>query len=157
MLDYPSEREILPKGPEDMDLPTQIANIDIHLDNLRKARERIEIEEKDCASDRNRLLARAREVRVFEDSSYKIVDIPVYPKKRVDVEVLKRLAPDKHNLIVQNLQSKAMDKLKEQMTKIQISIAQADVRAVISDKVLLAQIIPEPKEPSGWTVSIVRK
>jgi hypothetical protein len=157
MLNDIREKESLPKGTEDMDLPTQIAKVDGHLAFLKTEHDRLAAEEREFESERVRLIARAKEVRVFEDQNYKIIDCPVYQKKHVDVEVLKRLAPDKHNLIVQNLQSKAMDKLKEQMSKIQISIAQADVKAVISDKGLLAQIIPEQSVPIAWTISVVKK
>jgi hypothetical protein len=157
MLDSLHEKETLPKGPEDIILPTRIAKQDEHIKFLKSQLDALAREISEAEFDRAAMVARAKDIRVFEDSDYKIVDIPIYPKKHVDVDALKKLAPDKHNLIVQNLQSKAMDKLKEQMNKIQISIAQADVKAVISDKALLAQIIPEPSEPSGWTVSIVKK
>jgi hypothetical protein len=104
-----------------------------------------------------KLIERARELNITTDKEWKIIEVPVYPKKHVDVEALKRLAPDKFILINQNLVSKAQDKLKEQMNKIQVSIAQSDVKAVVTDKALLAMIIPEPKEPSGYDITVVRR
>jgi hypothetical protein len=156
-LDNIHEKELLPKGPEDEIIPTRIAKLDEHRKFLQSQVEHLQKEIADCDIDRELLLKRAKEVRIFEDLEYKIVEVPVYPKKHVDVEALKRLAPEKFILIEANLTEKAKDKLKAQMEKIQISIAQADVKAVISDKALLVQIIPEPTTPSGWTVSIVKK
>ena len=157
MLDNIREKEILPKGPEDETIPTQIAKLDQHAEFLTSQLNALQRELSELSGDRERLLARAREVHVSEDSDYRLVDVPVFPKKHVDVEALKRLAPDKHALIINNLTSKAQDKLKEQMAKIQVSVAQSDVKAVISDKALLAQIIPEPTTPIGWNVSVVKK
>ena len=157
MLDNIHEKEVLPKGPEDEIIPTRIAKIDQHVKFLNDQISALQKEVSEQTLERDMLLARAKEVRVFEDAEYKIVDIPIFPKKHVDVEALKRLAPEKHALIIQNLTSKAQDKLREQMAKVQVSIAQVDVRAVISDKVLLAQIIPEPTTPVGWNVSVVKK
>jgi hypothetical protein len=157
MLDVISEKEVLPKGPEDEIIPTKIAQIDTHIKFLKDQHEALvrQIVEAEC--DRNLLISRAKELHITTDANYKIVEIPIYPKKAVDVEALKRLAPDKHALIVANLTSKAQDKIKLQLEKISVFIAQADVKAVISDKVLLAQIIPEPKAPSGYEVSVVRR
>lgn len=156
-LDNIREKEILPKGPEDETIPTQIAKLDQHAEFLTSQLNALQQELSELSGDRERLLARAREVHVYEDPDYRLVDVPVFPKKHVDVEALKRLAPDKHALIINNLTSKAQDKLKEQMAKIQVSVAQSDVKAVISDKALLAQIIPEPTTPIGWNVSVVKK
>lgn len=157
MLENIQEKEILPKGLEDETIPTQIAKIDEHINFLREQHE-VLIRDLACnESERERLIARAKEVRIFEDAAYKIVEIPVYPKKSVDVEALKRLAPDKHSMIVSNLTAKAQDKIKAQLDKIQVFIAQSDVKAVISDKVLLSQIIPEPTTPSRFDISIVKK
>lgn len=107
--------------------------------------------------DRDLLIKRAKEVHVSEDSEYRIVEVPVFAKKTVDVEALKRLAPDKHAMIVSNLTVKAQDKIKAQLDKISVYIAQSDVKAVISDKGLLAQIIPEQTKPTGWEISVVKK
>ena len=149
--------EPLPRGPEDENIPTQIARIDTHMNFLANQLLAIQDQIGSAEVERTALLSRARELHITEDKEYKIVQEPVYPKKQVDVEALKRLAPDKHTLIVANLTSKAQDKIKAQLEKIQVFIAQSDVKAVISDKVLLAQIIPEPKEPIGYKVILVKK
>jgi hypothetical protein len=149
--------EPLPKGKEDENIPSQIARLDEHITFLESQIAALKEDIKMSNIDKDALIKRADELHITDDGVYKIIREPVYPKKHVDVEALKRLAPDKHNLIVQNLQSKAMDKLKEQMNKIQISIAQADVKAVISDKAMLAMVIPEPKEPSGWNIVVVKR
>lgn len=157
MLETISEIETLPKGLEDETLPTQIAKQETHIKFLKDQHEIMIRQIAEAELQRELLIKRAKEVRVFEDKEYKIVEVPVYPKKSVDVEALKRLAPDKHQLIVANLTSKAQDKIKIQLEKIQVFIAQADVKAVISDKVLLAQIIPEQTVPTGFEISIVKK
>lgn len=157
MLDNIAEKEILPKGPEDETIPSKIHELDMRADFIHDQMDALQRELQENDVERVRLLDRARELNLREDANYKIVEEPIYPKKTVDVEALKRLAPDKHEKIVANLTSKAQDKIKEQLNKINIFIAQADVKAVIADKALLAQIIPEPREPSGWKTVIVKK
>lgn len=157
MLDNISEKGILPKGPEDETIPSKIHELDMRADFIHDQMDALQRELQENDVERVRLLDRARELNLREDANYKIVEEPIYPKKTVDVEALKRLAPDKHEKIVANLTSKAQDKIKEQLNKINIFIAQADVKAVIADKALLAQIIPEPREPSGWKTVIVKK
>lgn len=157
MLDNISEKEILPVGDEDRLIPTKVHEKDIHIAFLNDQRDQLSRQISKAEVERRELLKRAKECNITTDAEYKIVEVPIYPNKHVDVEALKRLAPDKYNLIVQNLTSIAMDKLKEQMQKIQVKIAQSDVKAVLKDKVLLAQIIPEVKEPSGYEVSVVKR
>jgi len=156
-LDSYFEKETLPIGDDDLAIPSRVAKLDTHLKFLKDNLQQMEQQIKDEEFDRLQLLKRAKELHISDDGKYKIVEIPVYPKKHVDVEALKRLAPDKFDFINQNLISKAQDKLKEQMNKIQVSIAQADVKAVISNKGLLALIIPEPKEPIGYETSVVKR
>lgn len=157
MLENLKEHETLPVGDEDRIIPTRISKLDIHIKFLNDQLEQINNQIRDTKMDRDLLLKRAKECSITTDSEYKIIEVPIYPKKHVDVETLKRLALEKHEMIVLNLTAKAQDKLKEQMNKIQVSISQADVKnAVITDKGLLAQIIPEPKEPVGYEVSVVK-
>lgn len=157
MLDHISEKESLPRGPEDDNLPTRIARLDAHADFLYNQMDALKKEIEMVDVDRAMLISMAKELNITEDESYKIVNEPIYPKKHVDVEVFKRVAPVEHAQVVANLTKKAQEKLQEQMQKITVSIAQADVKAVIASKALLAQIIPEPKEPSGWKTVIVKK
>lgn len=157
MLDNPREKEILPLGPEDLTIPSRIAKLDEHRKFLIDQKEALVREIAELDTNRSLLLGRAKEVRVFEDEAYKIVEVPIFPKKTVDVETLKRLAPEKHEMIVRNLTAKAEDEIKARFAKIAVFIAQADVKAVIKDKGLLAQIIPEPTVPTGWEYSIVKK
>lgn len=157
MLENISEKEILPVGDEDMILPTRIARQEAHIRFLNDQLAELTHQIRDAEFDRSAMITRAKEVRVFEDTDYKIIEVPVYPKKSVDVDALKRISPEKHAIIVANLTEKAKDKLKAQLEKVQVFISQADVKAVISDKVLLAQIIPEQTVPSGFETSIVKK
>ena len=157
MLDSITEKETLPKGPEDENIPTRIARLDAHVDFLYNQMEALKKEIEMIDVDRAMLIARAKELNITEDSAYKIISEPIYPKNHVDVEILKKLAPAEHASIVANLTKKAQDKLQEQMQKITVSISQADVKAVIGSKALLAQIIPEPREPSGFKTVIIKK
>jgi len=157
MLDNIQETEFLPADENDLKIPSRVAALDTHIGYLKSQLAQMEQNIADAESDRKDLLKRAKELNITTDDVYKIIESPIYPKKHVDIEALKRLAPEKFALINQNLVSKAEDKLKEQMNKIQVSIAQADVKAVITDKKLLAAIIPEPKDPIGWEVSVVKR
>lgn len=157
MLDSITEKETLPRGPEDDIIPTRIAKLDEHADFLESQMDALKKEIEMIDVERTMLLNRAKELGITEDFEYKIVQEPVYPKKHVDVEVLKRLANDKYLLIQQNIYSRVQDKVSAEVQKMMTYISQADVKAVIHDKGLLAQIIPEPKEPSGYKTIIVKK
>jgi predicted metal-dependent hydrolase len=150
-------REVLPKSVEDETIPTKIHEIDTHMNFLHDQMDRLkrEIEENDV--ERVRLLNRARELYITTDNNYKIVEVPIYPQKHVDVEALKRLAPADYDKIVDALTKKTIEKMQEQMKQVQVKISQADVRARIASKALLAQIIPEPTVPSGWNTVIVKR
>jgi predicted metal-dependent hydrolase len=157
MLENIHEKENLPRGPEDDVIPTRIAKLNEHRKYLEQ---QIDTLKRDIAGvdvDVRLLLGRAKELHIAEDLEYKIIEIPHYPNKHVDVEALKRLAPDRYNSIVANLTEIAKDKLKAQMEKIQVSIAQSDVKAAIRDKALLVQIIPEQTTPDRYDISVVRK
>jgi len=157
MLENSRVQETLPIGDEDRVIPTKVHEKDIHITFLKEQRDALSRQISEAEVDRDLLLKRAKECHITTDAEYKIVEIPVYPKKHVDVEALKRLAPEKYNLIVQNLTSIAMDKLKEQMSKIQVTISQDAVKAVMKDKVLLAQVIPEQTVPERYEVSVVKR
>ena len=157
MLENIREPEVLPKGPEDEVIPTRIHEIDMRCDFIHDQMDALQRELQEADVERIRLINRAREVHIMEDFEYKIIEEPIYPKKHVDVEAFKRLAPTEHDQVVANLTKKATEKLQEQIQKIAVSISQADVKAVIASKGLLAQIIPEPKEPSGYRTVIVKK
>lgn len=161
MLENIREREVLPKGPEDETIPTKIHELDLRADFIHDQMDALQRELQEMDVERVRLINRARELHICEDMQFKIVEEPIFPKKHVDIEALKCLAPDAYTKIVANLVSKAREKAREkfeeQMAKTSVSVAQADVKAVIASKSLLAQIIPEPKEPSGWRTVIVKK
>jgi len=107
-------------------------------------------------ADRLALFKRAKEINVVMDDHYKIVEVPIYPKKRVDVERLKRY-PEKYALIVQNIQSKIKDKAEMEIRKADVYISQADVKAVVKDKSILAVVIPEPMEVERWETEVVKR
>lgn len=157
MLENPRDHETLPVGDEDRTIPTKVHEKDIHIQFLKEQRDALSKQISEAEIDRDLLLKRAKECNITTDAEYKIVEIPIYPRKHVDVEALKRLAPDKYSLIVQNLTSRAMDKLKEQMSNIQVTISQDAVKAVTKDKVLLAQVIPEPTIPERYEISVVKR
>jgi hypothetical protein len=157
MLESPSEKETLPRGPEDDVIPTRIAKLNEHRKYLESTIETLKNEISGNDVEIHTLLKRAKELHIAEDLEYKIVEVPHYPNKKVDIDALKRLAPDKHEKIVANLTEIAQDKLKAQMEKIQVSITQDAVKAFIKDKALLAQIIPEQTTPDRYDVSVVRK
>lgn len=150
-------KEVLPKGKEDENLPTQIHKLDMHADFIHDQLDVLQRELSGIDVERVRLINRARELHITTDKEYKIIDEPVYPKKHVDVEALKRLAPADYDRIVDALTKKAIEKMQEQMQKVQVQIAQSDVKAFIANKAMLAQIIPEPKEPSGYKTIIVKR
>lgn len=157
MLEDIREVETLPRGPEDDVIPTRIAKLNEHRKYLESTIDALKKEISGGDVEIHSLLKRAKELNIVEDLEYRIMSIPHYPNKHVDVEALKRLAPDKHEKIVANLTEIAQDKLKAQMEKIQVSITQDAVKAFIKDKALLVQIIPEQTVPDRYDVSVVRK
>lgn len=157
MLDNIREKETLPKGPEDEIIPTRIAAIEEHEKYLQKHIADLNAELSRAASEKDMLLKRAEELGISEDMEYRIVKVPVYPKKRVDVEWLKQNVPDAYDRIVGNILARIQEKAAADRERSAMFIAQADVKAVIRDKSTLAMAIPEPKEPDGFVISIVRK
>lgn len=157
MLDSISEKETLPRGPEDDTIPTQIAKLDEHADFLESQMDALKKEIEMIDVERTMLLNRAKELNITEDFDYKIVQEPVYPKKHVDVEAFKSIAPERYDLVITAIQARLKDKMDAEIAKANSFISQADVKAVVREKGLLAQIIPEPKEPSGYKTIIVKK
>lgn len=157
MLDNIRNKETLPKGPEDEIIPTRIAAIEEHEKYLQKHIVDLNAELSRAASEKDMLLKRAEELGISEDMEYRIVKVPVYPKKRVDVEWLKQNVPDAYDRIVGNILVRIQERAAADRERSAMFIAQADVKAVIRDKSTLAMAIPEPKEPDGFVISIVRK
>ena len=151
------KNEPLPKGIEDTDLPTQVYLIDEKIKSKQKEIELLTTDINDLLIDRRLKLSRAKELNITTDSQYKIIEEPIYPKKKVDVDALKRLDPVRYQQILTNIKMKLQDKIAAETEKAETYIAQVDVKAVIKDKAMLAMVIPEPKEPSGWNVVVVKR
>jgi hypothetical protein len=155
-LDNIMEKEMLPVGDEDKTLPTKIYEIDEHIRFLHDQLAILSDQFDSAKQDRLALIARAKECHITDDGRYKIVEIPIYPKKRVDVTVLKKYQ-DKYALIVANIKSRIQDKAAMEIEKADVVISQADVKAVVRDKALLSMIIPEPSEPERYETTVVRR
>jgi hypothetical protein len=156
-LDNIYDKETLPKGPEDEIIPTRIAKLDEHRKFLESQVAMLRAEISGNLADREILYRRAKELHITTDKEYKIVEVPVYPNKKVDVAALKRLAPEKYEKIVTNLKELAEEKLKDQINKIQVTISLDAVKAFIKDKALLAMIIPEPSVPTEYKITVVKR
>ena len=157
MLDNLMEKETLPISELELTIPTQISVIDTDIVFIKKTITDLQAQLSDKESDRNALLARAKEMGITTDKEWKIIEVPIYPKKRVDVEKLKHLEPDRYNQILANIRSRIQDKINAEIDKAAGFISQADVKSVIRDKGILAMVIPEPKEPIGYETSVVRR
>jgi len=156
MLDSLSEIETLPKSSDDLVIPTKVAKLDLHLKYLKDQQARMNEEIASVELDRAALLKRAKEINVVADEDYKIIEVPIYPKKRVDVERLKQY-PEKYALIVQNIQSRIKDKAEMEIQKADVFISQADVKAVVKNKAMLVMVIPEPTEVERWEAEVVKR
>ena len=156
-LDSYMEKETLPADAMDMLIPTQVSKLDIHISFLKENLLHLEAQIKDAEFDRTELLKRAKDLNITDDGTYKIIETPVYPKKRVDVEKLKKLEPDRYKQILANIRSRIQDKINAEIDKADGFISQADVKSVIRDKAVLAMVIPEPSEPIGYETSVVRR
>jgi len=153
-------KEVLPPEPmreSEKDLPTQIHNIDedikwidTEIDNLSCRRAGLSLERKEK-------IARALEITCVDAGSWKIVQVPVYPKSRVDVEYLKKNYEDRYKQIIANISLKITDKAKAEALKAETFISQADVKSVISDKGILALVIPRPTEPDHYNIEVVKR
>lgn len=157
MLDNLMEKETLPISETDLTIPTQVSTIDTDIVFIKKTIADLESQLNDKFMDRNTLLARAKEMHVTTDKDWKIIEVPVYPKKKVDIEMLKKLEPDRYAQILANIRSRIQDKINGEMDKAEGFVSQADVKACIRDKGMLARVIPEPTEPIGYEVNVVRR
>ena len=157
MLDNPYALEKLPALDVDFIIPTRVAELDSNIAVAKDALAMMEGRIREMELDRNTLLVRAKELNITTDAHWKIVECPVYPKKKVDVKKLQQLEPDRYNQILANIRSRIRDKINAEMDKAETFISQADVKAVVRDKAILAMVIPEPSEPTGWTTSVVKR
>ena len=157
MLDNPYELETLPASDLDLVIPTQVAELDLILATAKEQLAMMESRIREIESDRNILLSRAKELHITDDGKYKIIEVPVYPKKKVDVDKLKKLEPERYKLILANIRARIQDKINSEIDKAETFISQADVKNVIRDKMMLSQIIPEPSEPIGYEVNVVKR
>jgi len=157
MLDNIQELETLPADDSDLIIPTRLSQIDSDIafikDNIANMQEQLQSKE----SDRAMLIKRAQELHITTDKEWKIIECPVYAKKKVDVERLKKLEPERYNQILANIRSRIQDKINGEMDKADGFISQADVKSVIRDKGVLAMVIPEPAEPIGYNFTVVRR
>lgn len=156
MLEHLTEKETLPVGDEDRILPTRIAKMEQHIAFLNEQRAQIDEQIRMAEFDRNAMIARAKECHITTDSEYKILEVPIYPKKRVDVERLKQY-PDKYSKILANIAERIKDKAASEAAKAETFISQSDVKAVIRDKGILAMVIPETSEPTGYETKVVKR
>ena len=157
MLDNPYELETLPASDLDLIIPTQVAELDLILATAKEQLAMMESRIREIESDRNILLSRAKELHITDDGKYKIIEVPVYAKKKVDVDKLKKLEPERYKLILANIRARIQDKINSEIDKAETFISQADVKNVIRDKMMLSQIIPEPSEPIGYEVNVVKR
>lgn len=151
-----SDKETLPVGDEDRIIPTKLARLEAHIKFLKEQQAAITQQISDANSEFNALVARAKECHITTDSEYKIVEVPEYPNKRVDITALRNY-PEKYNQILANIRSRLSDELKAKEAKAETFVSQADVKAVIRDKDVLAIVIPEQTVPSGYKISIVKR
>ena len=157
MLDNPYELETLPASDLDLIIPTQVAELDLILATAKEQLAMMESRIREIESDRNILLSRAKELHITDDGKYKIIEVPVYPKKKVDVGLLKKNYEEKYDLIIANRESTYKDKLEIEREKILTDITQADLKAVVKDKAVLAMLIPEQKIPVRCDITVVKR
>lgn len=157
MLENPYAIEELPACDIDLIIPTRVYELDSNIRLAKEAIATMEARLHEMEVDRNGMLKRAKELSITDDGSYKIIEIPVYAKKKVDVEKLKKLEPERYKQILGNIRARIQDKINAEIDKAEVFISQADVKSCIRDKAILAMVIPEPTEPIGYEVSVVRR
>ena len=151
------ETEKLPALESEKTLPTQVHELDERIEFLKKEIDNLQIQMAEANFDRKRLVTRAKEIVALDDGRWKLIDVPVYPKKRVNVEALRHFE-EKYELILANIRERLRDKVTAEMNKAESFISQADVNAVIRDRATLDLVIPEPTEPDHYeTVVVARK
>jgi hypothetical protein len=148
---------IAPITDLDREIPTRIARMDAAILDINKNIVLLEQQVRDLRYDKDCLLKRAKEVHIAEDKNYKIVEIPVYKKNRVVVDVLKNQFHDIYEKVRTNIEIRLQENHMKDLERIDTFIPQADVKAVTMDKVVLAKVIPPNTEIEGIVISIVRK
>ena len=159
MLDNPMQKETLPDTPTelDLDLPTRIAAKTEQIAELRKRADALMHEIAERSVELKELTDSAFHLGVYEDGNYKIVRVPVYPRKSVDVGILERIYPEYHSRIVENVKVKIESDMAGKISRIGEYITQADVKAVVKDAGILAVVIPQPSNPDHYDISVVKK
>ena len=147
----------IPVSDEDRSIPTQIARIDAAIKNRKETAAFIESEISDLLLSREALLKRADEVHITDDANYKIVRIPVYKKNKVDVQVLKESFKDVYDKVMWNIAKTLTYKHNAEFEKYKTFIPQSEVKAVTTDKIVLAKVIPPNTEIEGYDISIVKR
>jgi hypothetical protein len=150
-------KEPLPICDEDRIIPTKLVRIDTCIKERNLAIMEIELQIAGLTYEKECLLKRAKEVHIVEDRNYKIVEIPVYKKNRVIVDVLKNQFGDIYEKVRTNIEHRLQEQHMKDLEKIDTFIPQADVKAVTTDKMVLAKVIPPNTEVEGIVVSLVRK
>jgi predicted nucleic acid-binding Zn-ribbon protein len=149
--------EPLPISDDDRKIPSRIVHIDSVISILNKEISALEQKVSDLHYDRDCLLKRAKEVNIKEDKHYKIIEIPIYKKNRVVVDILKTQFADIYSRVKNNIEGKLVAKHIADLEKIDSFIAQSEVKAVTSDKAILAKVIPPNTEVEGYEISIVKR
>lgn len=149
--------EPLPPDDSDRAIPTRVHDIDLHCLYLQDQVVALQKEISEHQVSRLFLLKRAKECKISEDDAYRIVDTPIFDKKRVNVEILKTDYADKYERILENIKLRIQDKAFADVAKAANFISQADVKSVIRDKSVLVVVIPEQTIPISWDVAVVKK
>ena len=149
--------EPLPINDADREIPSRIRQIDNLIFQFDEEISSLEQKVSYLHYDRDYLLKRAKEVNIKEDKHYKIIEIPIYKKNRVVVDILKTQFADIYSRIKSNIEGKLVAKHIADLEKIDSFIAQSEVKAVTNDKAILAKIIPPNTEVEGYEISIVKR
>ena len=157
MLDDIRELETVPACDLDFAIPSRVAELDANLLIAKEALEMMEARIREMELDRNALLVRAKDLAITTDANYKIIESPVYAKKKVDVRKLQQLDPDRYKQILANIRSRIQDKINAEIDKAETFISQTDIKSIIRDKAILAMVIPENTEILGYVTSVVRR
>lgn len=157
MLDNIREVETLPADDNDRLIPTRLSVIDSDIKFIKDNIERMQEQLRGKEFDRGALIKRAKELNITTDKEWKIVEIPIYPDKHVDVEYLKTHYKEKYDLILKIAESRLADKIKKETEKSMGNIIQSDVKAIIRDKVTLSLVIPPQQVPSKYEYSVVKR
>lgn len=151
------DKTVLPILDCEKNLPTQIHEVDEKIKWLESEVENLNKQIAETTIDRETLIKRAKEVNRLDDGKYKMIEVPVYPKKRVAVDILKRDYEDKYKLILANISERIKDKAAQEALKAESFISQSDVKSVVRDKTALMRIIPEVSEPDHFEINVVER